>query len=64
VASWHLRADILRVLHAHLGIFSSLVPKKKFIGIFTGVFSFSVSFCRGSKTDHSSIVKMILEKRF
>lgn len=66
VGSWRLRAHRLRVLHAHLGIFNSLVPKKKkmFIGIFTVFFSFSVSFCRGSKTDHSSIVKMILEKRF
>ena len=45
--------------------FSTLVPKKKIIGIFTGFFfSFSVSFCGGSKTDHSGIVKMVLEKRF
>jgi hypothetical protein len=30
VASWRLRAAMLRVLRVHMGIFNSLVPKKKF----------------------------------
>lgn len=64
MASWHLRADTLRVLHAHLGIFNSCAEKKNHRNIYGFFFSFSVSFCGGSKTDHSGIVKMVLEKRF